>query len=227
MPSHPETVRHLIDRFAGLPGIGARTAERLTLHLLRVPQQEALALAEAIVQLRQKLRTCSVCHNLSDSDPCHICCDPGRDRSTICVVEDPRDVVAIEKSGSFNGLFHVLMGRYSPLDGLDESSLTLDSLVSRVKKGAVREVLLATNPNLEGDATAILVAQRLAGLGVALTRIASGVPQGSRIEHVPGSIIGDAIRGRRAMKPQAAQQGARPVGQAGQESPRQAPGDVQ
>jgi recombination protein RecR len=192
----------LIEEFAKLPGIGSRTAERLTLHLLRVPQDEALGLSDAIRQLREKIMHCTACHNISDTDPCHICSNPQRDSSMICVVEEPKDVMAIENSGAYSGLYHVLMGRYSPLEGLDEQSLTIDGLLLRLKEGGIREVVIATNPNLEGDATATLVGERLAGSGVIVTRIASGVPQGSQIEHVSGAILSDALSGRRQIDKQ-------------------------
>lgn len=200
MSRYPESVEQLIEAFERLPGIGSRTAERLALHLLRVPKEEALALADAITVLREKIGHCSVCHNLSDADPCHMCGDSRRDGTVICVVEEPKDVTAIEKSETYNGLYHVLMGRYSPLEGLDEDDLTIDSLLKRLKDGNVKEVIIATNPNLEGDATATLLGERLQKSGVMITRIARGVPQGSQIEHVSGAIIGDALAGRRSLK---------------------------
>jgi recombination protein RecR len=200
LSSYPESVVKLIEEFGKLPGVGSRTAERLALHLLRVPQEEALALSDAIRELREKIRHCSVCHNISDMDPCHICSDPQRDGSMICVVEEAKDVAAIEKSSAYRGLYHVLMGRYSPLEDMDEKSLTIDSLLVRLKDGEVKEVIIATNPNLEGDATATLLGERLAGTGAAVTRIARGVPQGSQIEHVSGAIISDALKGRRRLR---------------------------
>ena len=200
MSNYPESVLKLIEEFGKLPGIGARSAERLALHLLRVPEDSALELANAITELRNRIKHCSICYNLSDTDPCHICSDPGRENSTICVVEEPRDVTAIEKSNSYKGLYHVLLGRYSPLNEMDEKSLTFDSLLKRIGSGGISEVIIATNPNLEGDATATLLQNRLAGTGVTITRIARGVPQGSQIEHVSGAIIGDALRERKEFK---------------------------
>ena len=200
MSNYPESVDRLIDEFGKMPGIGSRTAERLALHLLRVPQEEALGLADAIRELREKIKYCSVCHNVSDTDPCHICSDSRRNRDTICVVEEPKDVTAIENSGAYRGLYHVLMGRYSPLEEMDEKNLTVRSLLGRLKIGEIREVIIATNPTLEGDATAALLGERLAGTGISLTRIARGMPQGSQIEYVSGAIIGDALKGRRNLK---------------------------
>jgi recombination protein RecR len=169
------------------------------LHLLRIPEDEALGLAEAIKELREKVRPCRVCHNLSDTDPCHICSDSGRAKNIICVVEDPKDVSAMEKSGAYNGLYHVLMGRYAPLDDMDESKLTIDSLLERIKAGTIEEIIIATNPNLEGDATATLLGNKLKETRVKITRLARGVPQGSLIEHVSGAILQDALRGRRCL----------------------------
>lgn len=200
MSNYPESVDRLIEEFRKMPGIGGRTAERLALHLLRVPQLEALGLADAIRELREKIKYCNVCHNVSDTDPCHICSDPRRNRDTICVVEEPKDVTAIENSGAYRGLYHVLMGRYSPLEEMDEKDLTVNSLLGRLKSGEIREVIVATNPTLEGDATAALLGERLAGTGISLTRIARGMPQGSQIEYVSGAIIGDALKGRRNLK---------------------------
>ncbi len=200
MARYPESVENLIEQFNKLPGIGSRTAERLALHLLRESREEALDLANAIKELTEKIKPCSVCHNISDTDPCHICSDMQRARDVICVVEEPKDVTAIEKSGVYRGLYHVLMGRYAPLEDMDEKDLTIDSLLARLKDGEVKEVIIATNPNLEGDATAALLGERLAGTGVAVTRIARGMPQGSLLEHVSGAIIDDALKGRRNLK---------------------------
>ncbi len=199
MGSYPKSVEKLIEEFGRLPGVGNRTAERLALHVLRAPEEEALALADAIREVKRTIRNCSVCHNLSDTDPCHICSDSRRSSGVICVVEEPKDVTAIEKSGAYKGLYHVLMGRYNPLDGMDESNLTVGKLLKRIEEGSVEEVIIATNPNLEGDATATLVAERLAGTGVRVSRIARGMPQGSQIEHVSGAIITDALEGRRSV----------------------------
>ena len=200
MGSYPKSVEKLIEEFGRLPGIGNRTAERLALHLLRAPKDDALALTEAIKEVKEKVKNCSVCYNLSDVDPCHICTDSRRDHNVICVVEEPKDVTAIEKSNSYSGLYHVLMGRYNPLEGMDESNLTLRNLLKRIKEGSIEEVIIATNPTLEGDATATLVAERLEETGVNVTRIARGMPQGSQIEHVSGAIITDALKGRSNMQ---------------------------
>jgi recombination protein RecR len=198
--SYPRSVEKLIEEFGRLPGVGNRTAERLALYLMRAPKEEALELADAIREVKQKVKNCSTCHNLSDTDPCHICSDLRRSRSVICVVEEPKDVAAIEKSGAYTGLYHVLMGRYNPLKGMDEANLTLGNLLRRTEGSDVEEVIIATNPNLEGDATAALVAKRLEGKGIRISRIARGMPQGSQIEHVSGAIITDALKGRRNLK---------------------------
>ena len=193
---YPPSVSKLIEEFAKLPGIGLRTAERLALHLLELPTEGAMALALAIRDMKKSIKSCSICFNLSDTDPCHICSDPDRDRSVICVVEERREVASIESSGAFNGLYHVLMGRLAPLEGVQESDLTIEPLKKRLAGKEVKEIILATNPTLEGDATATLIAERLKDSGVKISRLARGVPQGAKLDHVSSAIIADALKGR-------------------------------
>ena len=179
-----------------LPGIGPKTAERLCYHLLRVDREQALALARAIEQARAAVRACSICFNLDAADPCGICADPSRDRALLLVVEDPREIDRFEEAG-YRGLYHVLQGRVSALEGVLPEDLTTDALVRRLQREPPAEVCLATNPDLEGEGTARLLAERLQPLGVRLTRLARGLPAGSTITQVSRSILADAIEGRR------------------------------
>lgn len=158
-----------------------------------------MKLAHAIRDVKKSIRHCSRCFNISEQDPCAVCSDARRDRNTICVVEEPKDVIAIEKMGRYNGVYHVLMGRIAPLDGVEPDDLTIQDLIERVKREGITEVILATNPNLEGDATALQVARELEGAGVTITRIAKGIPSGSSIEYVNSAILADAIAGRREL----------------------------
>ncbi len=180
-----------------LPGIGPKTAERLGFHLLRMPKAEALELARAIEEAVSRTKSCSACFNLDEQDPCRVCDDATRDRGTILVVEDPRDLGPLEGTG-YRGLFHVLQGRLASLEGIGPDDLTIEALVQRVAAGGVREVCLATNPDLEGEATARLVADRLRGR-VTVTRLARGLPAGATIDQVSQSILADAVEGRREM----------------------------
>jgi recombination protein RecR len=196
---YSQVVNRLIEEFARLPGIGQKSAERLAYHLLESSREEALALARAIRAVKEEVKHCSLCYNLSETDPCHICSDPARDGSVICVVEQPKDLLAIESSESYRGLYHVLLGHIAPLEDRGPESLTVDKLLERVKPGEVREVIIATNPNLEGDGTALYLAQRLAPTGVKLTRLARGVAAGSSLEYASRAIISDALQGRRTI----------------------------
>jgi recombination protein RecR len=191
-----ESVTKLIDEFAKLPGIGKKSAERLAYHILRVHKTEALALAEAIRGVKENVRYCRTCYNLTEQDECEICRDPKRDRSQICVVEQPRDLMALEQPGTYRGLYHVLLGRIAPLDGVGPEQLTIDALVERVSKGEVREVIMATNPTLEGDGTALYISNLLAGTGVLMTRLARGITSGSVLEFANKEILADALAGR-------------------------------
>lgn len=193
----PPPLREALEALETLPGIGPRSAERLAYHLLRAPEQDTFRLADAIRALREKLHPCSVCSFLAESDPCSICSDPRRQRDAICVVESPRDLMAIEQTGQYGGLYHVLMGRIDPLAGQGPESLPVEALLRRIAAGGVAEVILATNPDLEGDGTALYLAKRLAPTGVRVTRLARGLPSGSSIEYASLPMLTDALRGRR------------------------------
>ena len=192
-------VKRLMDEFSRLPGIGKKTAERLTYHLLRVDSQEARNLSEAIVELREKIRPCSECYNLSEEDPCPICSDEKRDRSLVCVVESPGDVAAIEKAGEYSGIYHVLGGVLSPLDGIGPESLTVEQLKSRISDLDVKEIIIATNPNTEGETTAHWLSEQLSGMGVIVSRIALGLPMGSDLELADKVTLGRALSGRKIL----------------------------
>jgi recombination protein RecR len=191
-------VQRLISELAKLPGVGQRTAQRLAFHLLRTDQGDALALAEAIREVREKVGLCEVCFNLAEGPRCRICEDERRDRSLVCVVEEPADVIPIERTHEYRGLYHVLGGALSPIDGIDPEDLRIGELVRRVEDGAVREVVLATNPTTTGEATAIHIAELLRGK-VSITRLASGLPVGADLEHADEVTLGRALAGRRAL----------------------------
>lgn len=194
------TLARLVAELSKLPGVGPRTAERLAFHLLRAPREDAEALLAAVRDVKEKVRPCSRCFHVSEADPCEVCANPARDASTVCVVEQSKDLWAIEKSGAYRGHYHVLLGRVAPLEGIGAQDLTIDALVRRVREGGVKEVILATNPNLEGDGTALHLAKALSPLGVRLTRIARGVPSGASIEFASRAILADAIQGRQEVK---------------------------
>jgi recombination protein RecR len=191
-------VDRLIEAFGKLPGLGAKSAERLAYHLLKAPAEEALALAEAIRAVKESVRYCQACYHLTEADQpiCEICRDPRRDQSLVCVVEQSRDLLALEKSSTFGGVYHVLLGRLAPLQGVGPEQLTVDALERRVRAGGIRELIMATNPNLEGDGTALLVANRLADTGVTITRLARGLASGSVLEFANKEMLADAINGR-------------------------------
>ncbi len=197
---YTQAMERLIEQLGRLPGIGARSAERIAFHLLRVSGEEALALAGAISDLKTKTRHCSRCYTLTEQDPCPICSDPGRDARTVCVVEQPKDLISIESTGTYRGVYHVLMGRLAPLENVEPSDLTIEQLVKRVDNEGVQEVILATNPTMEGDGTALYVGSLLAARpGVKVTRLARGLPSGSQIEYANRSMLADAISGRQKM----------------------------
>ncbi len=200
MAKYSEAVGKLVEEFAKLPGIGARSAERLAYYVLENPGKRALPLARALETVKEEVKHCSVCANFSELDPCHICRDPRRDHSVICVVEQPKDLLAIEDSGDYRGVYHVLRGHIAPLENKGPETLTIAKLVERVRQGEVREVILATNPNLEGDGTALYITQKLAPLSVKLTRLARGLAAGSSLEYVSKDIISDALEGRREIR---------------------------
>jgi recombination protein RecR len=191
-----ESVANLIEQLAKLPGIGRKSAERLTYHLLRVNVAEALALADAIRQVRENVHYCRVCFNLAEQDVCGICQDPKRDQTMLCVVEQPRDLMSLEAAGTYRGLYHVLLGRIAPLDGVGPDQLTLDALVERVRQGQFREVIMATNPTVEGDGTALHISNLLAEFSVEITRLARGITTGSVLEFTNKEILADALAGR-------------------------------
>jgi len=181
-----------------LPGIGAKSAERLTHYLLAADSQQVLALADALRAIKEKVRPCRSCFNQTEADLCSLCADPRRDAATICVVEQPRDLTSLERAGTYRGLYHVLGGRIAPLDNVGPEKLTLDALVRRVRKGGVQEVILATNPTMEGDGTALYISNLLADTGVRITRLARGLPSGSVLEFANNQMLADALEGRRA-----------------------------
>jgi len=191
-----ESVTKLVDEFAKLPGIGKKSAERLAYHILRVHQSEALALAEAIRSVKENVRYCRSCYNLTEQDECEICRDPKRDRSQLCIVEQPRDLIALEQPGTYRGLYHVLLGRIAPLEGIGPEDLTIEPLVERVRQGTFREVIMATNPTLEGDGTALYISNLLAGIPLEITRLARGITSGSVLEFANKEILADALAGR-------------------------------
>ncbi len=196
MPELTESVANLIQEFNKLPGIGKKSAERLTYHILRVHASEALALAEAIRRVKENVRYCGTCYNLSESDQCAICRDPKRQRDLLCVVEQPRDLMVLEGTGIYHGLYHVLLGRIAPLEGIGPDQLTIDALVSRVREGSIKELIMATNPTTEGDGTALYISNLLSELPVRVTRLARGITPGSVLEFANREILSDALTGR-------------------------------
>jgi recombination protein RecR len=191
-----ESVARLVQEFAKLPGIGKKTAERLTYHVLRVTKPEAIALAEAIRNVKENVRYCSVCYNLAEGELCEICQDPKRNRQQICVVEQPRDLMALEQASAYRGLYHVLLGRIAPLEGIGPDQLTIDGLVERVRTGDFQEVIMATNPTVEGDGTSLHISNRLSEFNVPITRLARGITSGSVLEFANKEILADALTGR-------------------------------
>ncbi|OQA58329.1 MAG: Recombination protein RecR [Candidatus Omnitrophica bacterium ADurb.Bin277] len=196
MKAYSELMTRLVEAFSRLPGIGKRSAERIVFHLLKTKKEDALYLGTLIQQLRENVTFCSTCHNFSDQKTCHICGDPGRDQGMICVVEDPKDVSAIEKTGEYTGVYHVLLGALSPLDGIGPEHIMIGDLLERIKRKKVREVILATNPNTEGDTTALYLARVLETFKIKITRIARGIPVGSHIEYTDQATLSRALSGR-------------------------------
>jgi recombination protein RecR len=195
--SHPEPLARLIDNLQRLPGIGAKSAQRLAYHILRTPREAADQLCAAVQDVKERVTYCSTCNNITDVDPCAFCTDDRRERHVICVVEEPQNVAAIEKTREFRGIYHVLMGALSPLQGIGPDDLKIRGLLTRVGEGGVNEVVLATNPNVEGEATALYLARLLKPLGVRVTRIATGIPVGSDIEYADEITMTKAMEGRR------------------------------
>ena len=197
MATVPDSVTRLIDEFSRLPGIGPKTASRLTYYLLRAPADQVKALGEAIVQLRERITFCSRCFNITESELCAVCSDTRRDQYSVCVVEEPLDVLAIERTGEYRGLYHVLHGAISPVEGIGPEDLRIHELVERVRKEPIREVILAVNPSLEGDATAMYVQRQLLGSDVRVTRLARGLPVGGDLEYADAITLARALEGRR------------------------------
>jgi len=196
---YPEPLAKLISELEKLPGVGPKTAQRLAFHIMRAPREDAIRLSEAIAEVRDRVGYCERCFNFSDKPICDICSDPRRDQSIICVVEEARDVVAIEKTGEFHGLYHVLQGAISPIDNVGPEEIRLSELVERLGDGTVTEIVVATNPNVEGEATALYLARLIKPLEITITRIASGLPVGGDLEYADEVTLGRALSGRRKL----------------------------
>ena len=198
MPETTGAIARLMEELGKLPGIGPKSSERITHFLLSTEVKDVLALSDALRDIVQKVHPCRQCYNLTEAELCAICTDPKRDPSLICVVEQARDLMSLERSSSFRGLYHVLQGRLAPLEGVGPEKLTIDALLHRVSQGGVKEVIMATNPTFEGDGTALYVSNLLAGAGVMITRLARGLPSGSVLEFANTQMLADALEGRRA-----------------------------
>jgi len=199
-PAYTQSLNKLIDELGKLPGIGPKTAERLAFHILKTEKNEALSLADAINTLKSSVRQCKQCHNLSEGELCSVCSDTKRDKSIICVVEQFKDLIALEKTGLCKWVYHVLGGHIAPLDGIEPQDLTIDHLVSRIRNEKISEVVMATNPTVEGDGTALYISSLIKSLGIKVTRLARGLPGGSQIEFASGAILTDAILGRSTLE---------------------------
>jgi len=197
---YTESLDKLIEEFGKLPGVGPKTAERLAFHILKAKPDEAMALAKAIGDVKNKIKRCKICYNLSEQSVCQICSDKRRDKAIICVVEQPKDVIALEKTGACKWVYHVLGGHIAPLEGIEPSDLTIERLVKRVRGGNVEEVIMATNPNMAGDGTALYISSLLRKTGVKITRLARGLATGSTIEYASGKMLTDAIIGRQQLE---------------------------
>lgn len=198
--NYTRPLARLIDELSKLPGIGPKTAQRLALYILNIPREEASMLAKSILNAKEQVKRCQICHNLTDQNICEICRDSNRDKGIICVVETARDLMAIEKTGGFKGLYHVLEGAISPLDGVEPEHLTIEHLLSRLKTGRVKEIILATNPNIEGEVTSSYIAKLVNSMGVKITRIAYGVPIGGDLEYADEVTLSQALLGRQIFK---------------------------
>ena len=197
---YTESLNNLIEEFEKLPGIGPKSAQRLAFHILKVEPTEAMALAEAIRDVKNKIKHCQICYNLSEQSVCQICSDERRDKSIICVVEQSKDIINLEKTGACKWVYHVLGGHIAPLEGIEPGDLTIEQLLGRVRGGVVKEVIMATNPNMAGDGTSLYISSLLRTIGVKITRLARGLPTGSTIEYASGKILTDAIIGRRELE---------------------------
>ena len=196
MADYARPLAQLIAQLEQLPGIGMKSAERIAFHLIRSPQQQTQALAQALAQLNSDVRLCRICYNLCDAELCAFCSDSSRDPTVICVVEEPRHLVALERAGEYRGLYHVLLGSLAPLDGVGPEALKVDALLRRLQQGTVREVIIATDPDKDGEATALYLAQLIKPLGLKVTRIASGVPVGGNLDYADSATLGRALTGR-------------------------------
>ncbi|HUB26569.1 MAG TPA: recombination mediator RecR [Tepidisphaeraceae bacterium] len=201
MPSYTQSIQNLIEELSRLPGIGLRSAERIAFHLLKEKPQEAMKLADAIRDVKTRIRHCAVCFNLTETDPCSICADASRDQSLVCVVEQPKDLLALEATGLYRGVYHVLLGRIAPLEEINPEDLTIEALMNRLAAGTIREVIMATNPTVEGDGTSLHIVNEIQKRfpAVQITRLARGLPAGSSIEYANRNILSDAISGRQKM----------------------------
>jgi len=197
---YTKSLNKLIEELNKLPGIGPKTAERLAFHILNAKPAESMALAKAIADVKNKIKRCQICYNLSEQSLCQICSDNRRDKTLICVVEQPKDVIALEKTGVCRWVYHVLGGHIAPLEGIEPANLTIDKLIERVRTGNVKEVIMATNPNMAGDGTALYITSLLNNTGVKITRLARGLPTGSSIEYASGKMLTDAIIGRQQIE---------------------------
>lgn len=198
--AYTESLNRLIEEFGRLPGIGSKTAERLAFHVLKARTDEAMKLADAIRDVKNNIKRCEVCYNFAEQAICQICSDPRRDKSLICVVEQPKDVISLEKTSACKWVYHVLGGHIAPLEGVEPGDLTIDQLVERVRAGDVKEVIMATNPNMAGDGTILYISSVLRTTGVKITRLARGLPTGSSIEYASGKMLTDAIVGRQELE---------------------------
>ena len=200
MDIYTKSLNKLIDEFGKLPGIGPKTAERLAFHILKANSTDAMALADAISDVKNKVKRCEVCFNFSEAPICQICSDSNRDKTLICVVEQPKDVISLEKTGACKWVYHVLGGHIAPLEGIGADDLTINKLVERVSKGNVKEIIMATNPNIAGDGMALYISSLIRPSGVKITRLARGLPNGSSIEYASSRILTDAILGRQELQ---------------------------
>ena len=197
---YTETLNRLIEEFGKLPGVGPKTAERLAIHILNTPPNEAMVLADAIRDVKTKIRRCEICCNISEGAVCQICSDSRRDDTIICVVEQPRDIINLEKTDVCKWVYHVLGGHIAPLEGIEAGDLTIEQLLKRVRGGGVKEVVMATNPNISGDGTTLYISSLMRPMGVKITRLARGLPTGSTIEYASGKMLTDAILGRQELE---------------------------
>lgn len=200
MKSYPESMLNLMRELGRMPGVGQKSAERLAHYVLALPHDDAMQLATAIQNVKQNVSHCSICCNIGETDPCHICKDHRRDHKKVCVVEQPKDLFTIEKAGFYEGVYHVLFGHIDPLENVEPEDINIDKLVDRARNNGIHEVIIATNPNLEGDVTAMYILEQLEPLDVKVTQLARGMPSGSYLEYANSAVIADAIHGRKSIQ---------------------------